>query len=409
MRNTHRPRAVLILAVTLSVAIGSGAVVGLHAQMDARAMSGIPRPVDDVPDGTVVVRLVRQELGSYVTNHPVDLDVGGRIQTVRTDGEGRAQFSGLRPGTVLRASATVDGERLESQRFEVPQSGGVRLLLVASATGAGTAPAPPAQPTPGTVTFGGDSRFIVQFSDDTPEVFYLLDIVSTGPQPVTTEPLVFDLPPGATNAAALEGSSQQAEARGSRVIISGPFQPGTTSVQIAYNLPASGERLVISQKLPASLSQLLLAVQKVGGVRVRSNQVSDQREVSDQGRTFVMATGPAVRAGDSVTFELTGLPHQATWPRNLALALALVVFAIGGWSATRTPDRTGPAAERRRLEDRRERIFRELLQIDTEQGTGAIDADQSATRRAELVAELERIYGALDTEPPHGSDKGIAA
>jgi hypothetical protein len=329
-------------------------------------MSGIPRPVDDVPDGTVVVRLVRQELGSYVTDHPVDLDVGGRIQTVRTDGEGRAQFSGLRPGTVLRASATLDGERLESQRFEVPQSGGVRLLLVASATGAGTAPAPPAQPTPAR-WLAGDSRFIVQFSDDTPEVFYLLDIVNTGPQPVTTEPLVFDLPAGATNAAVLEGSSQQAEARGSRVTISGPFQPGTTSVQIAYNLPASGDRLVISQKLPVSLSQLLLAVQKVGGVRVTSNQVGDQREVSDQGRTFMMATGPAVRAGDSVTFELTGLPHQATWPRNLALALALVVLAVGGWSATRTPDRTGPAAERRRLEDRRERIFRELLQIDTEQ------------------------------------------
>jgi len=142
---------------------------------------------------------------------------------------------------------------------------------------------------------------------------------------------------------------------------------------------------------------------------VTSNQVGDQREVSDQGRTFVMATGPAVRAGDSVTFELTGLPHQGTWPRDLALALALVVLAVGGWSAIRTPDRTGLAAERRRLENRRERIFRELLQIDTEQGTGAIDADQSATRRAELVAELERIYGALDTEPPHGSDKGIAA
>ena len=409
MRNTHRPRAVLILAVTLSVAIGSGAVVGLHAQMDARAMSGIPRPVDDVPDGTVVVRLVRQELGSYVTNHPVDLDVGGRIQTVRTDGEGRAQFSGLRPGTVLRASATVDGERLESQRFEVPQSGGVRLLLVASGPGAGAPAAPPAQPAPGAVAFAGDSRFIVQFSDDTLEVFYLLDIVNTGPQPVTTEPLVFDLPPGATDAAVLEGSSQQAEARGSRVIISGPFQPGTTSVQVAYNLPASGDRLVISQKLPASLGQLLIAVQKVGGVRVTSNQVGDQREVSDQGRTFVMATGPTVRAGDSVTFELTGLPYQGTWPRDLALALALVVLAVGGWSAIRTPDRTGPAAERRRLENRRERIFRELLQIDTEQGTGAIDADQSATRRAELVAELERIYGALDTEPPHGTDKGIAA
>jgi len=377
--------------------------------MDARAMSGIPRPVDDVPDGTVVVRLVRQELGNYIAGHPVDLDVGGRIQTVRTDQEGRAQFPGLKPGTVMRVSATVDGERLESQRFEIPQSGGVRLLLVASAGGAGAPAAPPAQPVPGAVAFAGDSRFIVQFSDDVPEVFYLLDIVNPSVGPVTTEPLVLDLPPGATDATVLEGSSPQAEARGSRVIISGPFQPGTTTVQIAYSLPASGDRLNVSQKLPAALSQLLLAVQKVGGVRLASSQVGNPREVTDEGRTFVMATGPAVRAGESVTFELTGLPHQATWPRNLALAFALVVLAAGGWSAIRTPERTGLAAERRRLESRRERIFRELLHIDTEQRAGAADADRSAARRAELVAELERIYGALDTEPPHGSDKGIAA
>jgi hypothetical protein len=404
-----RLRALLILAVTLSVVMGPGAPVGLRAQMDPRAMSGIPRPVDDVPDGTVVVRLVRQELGNYVTDHPVDLDVSGRVQIVRTDHEGRAQFSGLKAGTVVRASATVDGERLESQRFEVPQSGGVRLLLVASAKGTGTPAAPPTRLEPGTVAFAGDSRFIVQFSDDTPEVFYLLDVVNTDTRPVTREPLVFDLPPGATDATILEGSSPQAEARGSRVIISGPFQPGTTTVQIAYSLPASGDRLTISQKLPAALNQLLLAVQKVGNVRLASSQVGGQRDVADEGRTFVMATGPAVRAGDSVTFELTGLPRQATWPRNVALALALVVLAAGAWSAIRTSDRTGLAAERGRLENRRERIFRELLQVDTEQRAGAIDAGRSAARRAELIAELERIYGALDTGPPHGSDKGIAA
>jgi hypothetical protein len=372
-------------------------------------MSGIPRPVDDLPGGTVVVRLVRGELGNYVTGHPVDLDVGGRVQSATTDQEGRAQFSGLKPGTVVRASATLDGERLESQRFEVPQSGGVRLLLVASAKGAGAAAAPSAEPGPGTVVFSGDSRFIVQFSDDVPEVFYLLDIVNTGTRPVSREPLVLDLPPGATDAAVLEGSSPQAEVKGSRVTISGPFQPGTTTVQVAYSLPVFGNRLTISQKLPAELNQLLLAVQKVGNVRLVSSQVGSQREVTDEGRTFVMATGPAVRAGDRIIFELAGLPHQGTWPRNVALALALAVLVAGAWTTIRTPDRTGMAAERRRLESRRERIFKELLQIEEDERAGALDADRSAARRADLVAELERIYGALDIGPPHGSDKGIAA
>jgi hypothetical protein len=410
MKNADRYRRLLILASVALLIVGIGGRASLHAQMDARAMSGIPRPADDVADGTVVIRLVRQELGNYITNHPVDLDVGGRTQTVRTDQEGRAQFSGLKPGAVLRAMATVDGERLESQRFEIPPAGGVRLLLVASAKGAGTAAAPPARPVAGTVTFGGESRFVVQFSDDEPEVFYLLDIVNSGGPPVTSEPLVFDLPPGASNAAVLEGSSPQAEVKGSRVIVSGPFQPGVTTVQIAYSLKAPGDRLVISQRLPAALSQVLLAVQKVGNVRVASTQAAAQREVPAEGRTFMMAVGPALRAGDRVTFELTGLPHQATWPRNLALAFAIVVLSVGGWSAVRTPGRTGLEAEHRRLEERRERVFREILEIEAQQRAGAIDADRGSARRADLMAELERIYGALDTgRGLHGSDKGIAA
>lgn len=409
MKNADRYRRLLILASIALMIVGVGGRASLHAQMDARAMSGIPRPVDDVPDGTVVVRLVRQEIGNYVTNHPVDLDVGGTTQTVRTDQEGRAQFSGLKPGVALRATATMDGERLESQPFEIPPAGGVRLLLVASARGAGTAAPSPAQPVAGTVSFAGESRFVVQFSDDEPEVFYLLDIVNPGGAPATSEPLVFDLPPGATNAAVLEGSSPQAEVKGSRVIISGPFQPGVTTVQIAYSLLAPGDRLVISQRLPAALGQVLLAVQKVGNVRFASTQASGQREVPVEGRTYVMAVGPALRAGDRVTFELTGLPHQATWPRNLALAFAIVVLSVGGWSAVRTPDRTGLAAERRRLEARRERIFREILEIDAQPRAGAFDADRGSARRADLVAELERIYGALDTgRGPQGSDKGIA-
>jgi hypothetical protein len=304
----------------------------------------------------------------------------------------------------------VDGERLESQRFEIPPAGGVRLLLVASSRGAGTAAPSPARPVPGTLSFAGESRFVVQFSDDEPEVFYLLDIVNPGGAPATSEPLVFDLPPGATNAAVLEGSSPQAEVKGSRVIVSGPFQPGVTTVQIAYSLLAPGDRLVISQRLPAALSQVLLAVQKVGNVRFASTQAGGQREVPVEGRTYLMAVGPALRAGDRVTFELTGLPHQATWPRNLALAFAIVVLSVGGWSAVRTPDRTGLAAERRRLEARREHIFRGILEIDAQQRAGAIDADRGSLRRADLMAELERIYGALDTgRGPQDSDRGIAA
>ena len=40
--------------------------------------------------------------------------------TVKTDENGRAEFSGIAPGTTVKAVANVDGERLESQEFPWP-------------------------------------------------------------------------------------------------------------------------------------------------------------------------------------------------------------------------------------------------------------------------------------------------
>ena len=84
-------------------------------------MSGIPRPVDDLPPGAVSVRLVRGALSNNITGHPVELLVDGQPRTVETDEAGRAQFSNLPAGATLKAVAVVDGERLESQEFPVPR------------------------------------------------------------------------------------------------------------------------------------------------------------------------------------------------------------------------------------------------------------------------------------------------
>jgi hypothetical protein len=121
---------------------------------DPKQMSGIPRPVDDLPAGSVSVRLIRGDLSNNITNHPVELHVGSRVETVATDENGRAQFDKLPAGETLRAVAVVDGERLESQEFEVPSTGGIRLMLVASD---GQTAAPPAA-VPGWPGAGGRRR-----------------------------------------------------------------------------------------------------------------------------------------------------------------------------------------------------------------------------------------------------------
>src|SRR5256885_6134895 len=97
---------------------------------DAREMSGIPRPVDDLPNGAISVRLIRGALSNNLTGHPVDLHVGPKVITVKTDENGRAEFKDFITGTAgatVKATADVDGEHLESQEVPAPTRGRLQI------------------------------------------------------------------------------------------------------------------------------------------------------------------------------------------------------------------------------------------------------------------------------------------
>ncbi len=139
-----------------------------RAQPDPQQMSGIPLPVSDLPVGAISVRVVRGQLSNNIPDQPVELHQGDEVLTALTDENGRAQFGGLSPGASVFVVTTVDGQRLESQRFPVPGQGGVRLVLAAAAPGA--APAVEVYAQPGTVTFGGESRVLVELGEESVEV-----------------------------------------------------------------------------------------------------------------------------------------------------------------------------------------------------------------------------------------------
>src|SRR4051812_15684569 len=98
--------------------------------VDPSKMSGIPRPDPQVPPGTITVRLIRGELSNRVVDHPVDLLADGKVvKTEKTNEEGRATFSGLSGGP-FTARAQDGDEEFTSQPMELPDSSGVRVMLV---------------------------------------------------------------------------------------------------------------------------------------------------------------------------------------------------------------------------------------------------------------------------------------
>jgi hypothetical protein len=404
------------------IALLGAALASTHAALsaqfqmpDPKQMSGIPRPVDDLPSGTVSVRLIRGALSNNIKGHPVELRVGDKVQTAKTDENGRAEFRSLPPGATLRAVAVVDEERLESQEFPAPSQGGIRVMLVATdkekeKQKAAEAGAPAIT---GQVVIAGESRIVIQPADESIQIYYLFEISNTARAPVNTPtPFVFDMPTGAVGTAVLEGSSPLVTVSGTRVRVAGPFPPGQTMLRVGTDLPVSSGTLQISQTFPATLEQLTVIARKVGGMRLVSPQIDRQQDVPTQGVTVIAASGGTVPAGRPVMLTLSGLPHHSSVPRSIALGLAFSIVLVGVWAASRSQDPAAPAAERKRLITRREKLFQDLVRLEQDRRRGRVDQARYASRREELVAGLEHVYGALDSDDisPEPADRpGVAA
>jgi hypothetical protein len=406
-------RSTIALLALYLIAGFSSTALGQFQMPDPKQMAGIPRPVTDLPNGTVSVRLIRGQLSNNITNFPVELHVGADVRTVKTDDAGRAEFGNLPAGATLKAVAVVDGERLESEEFPAPAQGGIRLMLVATDASKGSAASNSTPAVEGQVVIGGQTRIIVEPGDETLSVYYLLDIINGAQTPVNpSTAFAFDVPKDAAGTTILEGSSAKATVSGASVRVAGPFPPGRSLLQAAFQLPADSASVQLTQKFPANLQQLAVVVRKAGDTKLVSPQISRQQDMTSAGETFIAGTGGAVAAGQPITLTIDNLPHHTPVPRYTALGLVGLIVVVGVWLAGRSHDADGRASERKRLIARREKLFSDLVRLENERREGKIADARYESRRESLVAALEHIYGALDSDdsgPAPADRPGLAA
>lgn len=398
-----RTAAALRVLIVVAATVTSAATLQAQIQMpDARQMSGIPRPVTDLPDGSLSVRLIRGDLSNNIAGHPVELHIGTRVQTVRTDEAGRAQFDRLPAGETLRATAVVDGEALESQEFPAPSQGGIRLMLVATdkekeRQRAAEASAPPIT---GQVVIGGESRIVFEPAEESIAVYYILEIMNNARAPVSpATPLAFDMPANMLGTTVLQGSSPLASNNGGRVKIDGPFPPGKTMVEVGGSLPITGSSVELTQVFPALFEQPVFIAKKEGQLKVSSAQFDRQQEtVVEGGTTVIIGAGNPIAAGQPFSLTLSGLAYHSSAPRIVAVSLAFGILVIGAVIAFRTEAPAVDANQRRRLGTRREKMLQELVRLELDRRRGRGSEARYAGRREELVAALEQVYGELDTD-----------
>ena len=188
--------------------------------------------------------------------------------------------------------------------------------------------AEPAQP--GTVTFGAESRVVLELGEETVSVFYLFDIVNSLSVPVELGgPIELSVPAGAVSTTVLRDSHPQTRSEGPVVTLPGPFQPGNTPLRVAYVMPYTGDNVVVEQNLPVDLEALLLIVEKWNAMDIASDQIARRADMNPDGAdggTYIFAAGPPLRSGSTLSFEVTGLPHLSRLPGNGGVAVWLGVF-----------------------------------------------------------------------------------
>lgn len=337
-------RVVLVVCLGVMAVVGGTAASAQVQMPNPKEMSGRPLPDTTVPIGSVSVRVIRGGFDKNVPKQAVEFTIDGKTRVVSTDAEGRAVVTGLRSGTSVVAVTIVDGERLESQAF-VMGGTGMKLALVATdpedvARAAEDKALAAAPATKGMVVLGPESRVILELGEDGLTVFYIMDILNTARTPVDIGgPLIFELPQGARGVSILPESSPQGSANGPRLIVTGPFKPGATQVQAAFELPYRGPTKRLDQVWPATLQQLTLLVEKQGALDIASPQIAGRSMMSSNGKAFISASGPAIQAGQRLTIDLSGLPHHAVWPRWVTLAIGVSFIAWGLWAAMTAPAR----------------------------------------------------------------------
>jgi hypothetical protein len=320
-----RSGSIAVIAVLCLIA----GITPALAQMDLRQASGVPLPAADLPVGSVSVRVVRGSFANNLSGVDVTFTVDGKTTVMKTDDGGRVQINGLTPGAHVKAEATVGAEHLLSQDVTIAGSG-IRFVLVAS----GDAPPTAGPAVQGRVTLGPNSRIVADFTDDRLDIYYAVQILNATSSPVDIgQPFDITLPSAARGATIMDGSSPQAVISSGHVVVTGPFAPGATTVNIAYSLPYDGAVAHLEQRWPVDAAAFGVFALKTGDLDLSSPQLTTKQTGVQQGQALVMGLLPALPAGQTVTLDITGLPHHAAWPRNVALGMAGTIMAIGLWAA----------------------------------------------------------------------------
>jgi hypothetical protein len=241
---------------------------------------------------------------------------------------------------------------------------------------------------------GTQFRTIVDFANEKLEVFHIFEFVNAAAGPVSVpEPLKIAMPPEAEQVSLLDGSTPQARVFERQLVVAGPFASGRTVAQVAYRLPITGPRLAIPLTLPVASMATNVIVRRLGDTRLAAPALPQSREADADGKKYFTGTGPGLKAGETLTLVVEGLPFHPTWPRYTALTIAGLIVVAGLWLMFGMP--VDPSLRIAQLEARRSDLLSRLQRLEH---AGEPASEDLREERDAVLRDLEGVYALLDAE-----------
>jgi len=357
--------------------------------------------------------------------------------TEKTKADGRATFSGLPVGAEFRAQAVVDGQRLQTASFAIPDEGGARLMLISQQdqeAGEGEATPAPANPhasahghggnpvetavgagedtsDPSVLRVSSSSKMLIDLREDALAVMENQVLENTSDRIFRSDRggIAIPLPPGASNAEAIEGSSPLELGQGSSLLLRRAIPPSSSRVppvqaRFGFFVSTAGESsITLRQPMPMGIETPVVMVPdedhlklSAPGLQALAPQADDR---GSQVQVFQLASVP--RNG-VLRITVSGLPTRSRLGHTIATVLvaALLFAVVLGWHRPGTASRPG------KLHDRRDHLFAELVEVERARRAAGADDASLAQRRAELLAAIEaaddKLAGNHDAARPAG-------
>lgn len=176
-------------------------------------------------------------------------------------------------------------------------------------------------------------------------------------------------------------------AQGEGFRIQRPIPPGGRKFRAGFSLPVEDGAVDWTFDLPMGTWQSNMEIRQTDGMKVRMNEgIAGETRTAQTGEPWFVVDTITLERGKPLTITITGLPADAAWktwvPRAVGvLVLALVLGGIG-FALMRRPEPVRPDNEARR-----QKLLDELVALDR-------DGKQDTRRRAQILDELERLWGA---------------